>query len=479
MGLPADPSWADKVHVEFYEAIPTNRDDQRKILHVRSGYRHEPDFTVSGFTRLGSVFDGPRVSRLIDSDVTVSQNYQRLVSASIEGLYGGRFDDRSGREIREYFIGQVRESMLRVFDDLVLSGPGDPLGSGSFYFEKGISKGFHYKNLSAGEKAAFDLLLDLHVKLISYDNTVFCIDEPELHMHARLQARLLDELYRLIPANSQLWIATHSIGMLRKAQDLSREQPGTVAFLDFHAQDFDQPVVLTPAKADRQLWIRHLGTAVDDLATLIAPDHVVLCEGDPVAGGARGDFDARCYREMFADELPQVDFMSVGNEHEVIGDRRWLGRAIQQIVSGTRLTRLIDRDNRTASEIEDLERVGVRVLSRRHLESYLLDDAVLTELCARQGKPEKVTEVLAAKSDALVAAQRRGAENDDVKAAAGDFYVAARRILQLSQMGNTAEAFMRDTLAPLIPQVRPVYDELKASIFGEPAARRETQSSTP
>jgi hypothetical protein len=78
--------------------------------------------------------------------------------------------------------------MSRVFGDLVLSGPGDPLQQGSFFFEKGNSKNFHYKNLSGGEKAAFDIILDVIVKRVAYDDTVYCLDEPEAHMHTRLQA---------------------------------------------------------------------------------------------------------------------------------------------------------------------------------------------------------------------------------------------------------------------------------------------------
>ena len=60
-----------------------------------------------------------------------------------------------------------------------------------------------------GEKAAFDLILDLIVRKREYNNTVFCIDEPESHMNTRLQAALLETLYYLIPENCQLFLATH------------------------------------------------------------------------------------------------------------------------------------------------------------------------------------------------------------------------------------------------------------------------------
>ena len=121
-------------------------------------------------------------------------------------------------------------------------------------------KSFSYQNLSGGEKAAFDLLLDMVVKRRSFDDTVFVIDEPEAHMGTRLQGALLEELYRLIPDNS-MWIATHSIGMMRKARELYEAHPGEVIFLDFEGQNFDEPVNLHPIAPTRAFWERVLRVA--------------------------------------------------------------------------------------------------------------------------------------------------------------------------------------------------------------------------
>ena len=109
-----------------------------------------------------------------------------------------------------------------MFDDLQLTSLGDPLIDGSFYFTKGNSENFHYKNLSAGEKSAFDLILDLIIKSTYFSDSIFCIDEPEDHMHTVLQGKLLHELYNLIPEKSQLWIATHSIGARNSSSSFSR-----------------------------------------------------------------------------------------------------------------------------------------------------------------------------------------------------------------------------------------------------------------
>src|SRR5262249_759754 len=161
---------------------------------------------VGSISRMGPIVDSPRVSRLIDTDAIVAGNYQRLV-ASTFAIYGtDEFDQMRVGELKQNQIGVLRDSMRRVFGDLRLSGLGDPLNNGTVLFEKGESKNFQYKNLSGGEKAAFDLLLDLLIKRQEFNDTIFCIDEPELHMHTKLQGRLLQELVDLLPANSQLWL---------------------------------------------------------------------------------------------------------------------------------------------------------------------------------------------------------------------------------------------------------------------------------
>ncbi len=120
---------------------------------------------------------------------------------------------------------------------------------------------------SGGEKAAFDLILYIAVKRASFPEAIYCIDEPEAHMNTRLQSALLEELYNLVPHEAQLWVATHSIGTMRKARELDTNQPGTVAFLDFGGRDFDRSAIIMPSRPTRAFWENVLNVALDDLAS--------------------------------------------------------------------------------------------------------------------------------------------------------------------------------------------------------------------
>ena len=461
--------WGQHINIEFHDEMPVSPEDKKKAVYIRSAYRNDPNFITQRINRMGSVLEGKKISKLIENDSIVSENYQRLVSSSIESLYSGDHDSKTVCELREQFIGQVRQPMLNVFDDLLLTGLGDPLDKGTFYFEKGTSKDFHYMNLSGGEKAAFDLILDIIIKRVKYDNTIYCIDEPDAHMHTRLQGRLLEEIASLIPANSQLWIATHSIGMMRKAKQMNATSPESIVFLDFHQQNFDEPVTLKPQTINREFWKRTLGVALDDLADLIAPAQIVLCEGKLTKSSSsrRSEFDAKCYRTIFSGEFCDTDFLSVGNSLDVESDRLQFGQSIQTLLPGTNVIRVVDRDDKSPQEIEELQAVGVRVLSKRQLESYLLDDEIIEKLCTSLEKATDIPRALQAKTQALENSQKRDNPLDDIKSAAGEIYTELKRLLTLTGCGDNTEAFLKDTMAPLVTPDTQTYQMLKTDIFGD------------
>jgi hypothetical protein len=113
------------------------------------------------------------------------------------------------------------------------------------------------------------------------------------------------------------------------------------------------------------------------------------------------------------------------------------------------------------------------------LESYLWDDEILEAFCRQHDASDKVEELLAKKKDLLASAEHKGRQQDDVKAISGELYNQLKKLLggRLYGMGNTAAAFARDTLAPLIVPGTKVYGELEEAIWGAAPAR--TSQSSP
>lgn len=439
----------------------------KNSLYVRTAYRNDPDFSSSQISSPRSPAEHPRFQRLIEDDKTVSDNYQRLVYETTTAVYDHKNDDKSVRTLREELIGSIRESMNSVFGDLFLNNITDPLGSergsGAFHFQKGTTGSYHYKNLSGGEKAAFDLILDVHLKRRYFPAAIYCIDEVEAHLHTRVQGRLLLELAKIVPESSQLWVTTHSLGVLRTAQAIENESPGSVSIIDFDGVDLDAACVLGPTTLDRVSWDKMLSITLDDLSERVAPETVVVCEGSSV-GSRRKDFDAEIYNRILGVRISGVVFVSGGSSNQVVSTGNSIRSILEKILPISNVIALADRDDKSEAEVRKWEAKSGIVLRERNLESYLFADDVIEALVDSAQKPELLQKALTAKRTALANSVARGNQSDDLKSAAGEIYIALKSLLGLRRRGDDTDAFMRDTLAPLVVPGLGTYEKLKSEI---------------
>ncbi len=277
--------------------------------------------------------------------------------------------------------------MQNIFPALVLEGTGNPLEEGNFFFEKGSSKHFSFKNLSAGEKSAFDLILDLIIKLEDFNDTIIAIDEPETHMHSELQQALLAELYNLIPDSCQLWIATHSIGFIRKALDLKKMHSNNVVLFDFSNINADQKIELLEMTPNVKNIRRVFSVAIDDLAEMITPSVVVICEGSIIApeDSAKKDFDTIIYNNIFKDE--DIIFVSGNSKRTARESARMLYDIIKETGFIRDILSLVDRDDLTKEKILAFEEKNPyqKFLKRKTIENYLFDDEIIDKYCEKNG----------------------------------------------------------------------------------------------
>lgn len=206
--------------------------------------------------------------------------------------------------------------------------------------------------------------------------------------------------------------------------------------------------------------------AFGDFAKLILPKTIIFCEGNP-NGEKRKNFDKTIYSTIFADTHPEAFFISAGSCNDIGNIEDTNGEIIRALLKNADIIKIVDRDDRSGKEVSDLEAKGIQVLKKRNLESYLLDDSVIKKLCESVGKSEKFDECIKGKTDAIKNAISRGKAADDYKAARGEIYNSLKQSLQLTQCGNNADTFIRDTLAPLITPEMEVYKMLETEIFKE------------
>jgi predicted ATPase len=452
--------WGGNVTVE----LEPGKTPVKGSLYVRTAYRNDADFEVSNITNMTSPIEKTNFYRLIDNDQTVSENYQRLVYETMSAMYNEKNDGRNILEVRNELIGAIQLSMRKVFGDLIMRSIGDPLESGTFLFDKGNVTGFSFKNLSGGEKSAFDLLLDIHIKAKFYKDSIFCIDEMETHLHTKVQGALLKEIFAILPSNAQLWITTHSLGVMRAAQEIDRNQPGAVAVIDFDGVDSDVASVLIPSSLERISWEKMLSIALDDLSERVFPQAIVICEGSSV-GNRRKNFDAEIYSRVLGGYASGIVFISGGASSQLLGSGVSVAGTIKDIVSSAKVISLCDLDDKSPREVADFEACNGLVLARRNIESYLLADDVILALAEKSGFSELFDQAIAIKSGLIAESIVRGNAPDDLKSISGSLYVQLKRLFFLQNVGNSAEAFMRDTLAPLLKPPLQSFQDLKESIL--------------
>ena len=450
-----------KINIEFYDydfEMLKNDIYIREHFYLRNAYRNDSNFAVSRIENVKDPIHEDIIYNFYSNDSRVQKNYMRLVGTTIKKVFDNNYDNIIIKKAREEIIGKIQNSLDNIFGDLKLSSIGDPLDNGCFFFSKGSSEDFNYINLSSGEKSVFDLLLDLVLVEDYYKNAVYCIDEPEAHIHTQLQGKVLKELYNLIGDNSQLIISTHSIGMIKEAINIKKDNPELVDFLDFTDLDFDEEQVMKPTNVDKTILNKFYELALGEFSELVLPEIVVICEGNS-KGNKRKNFDKNIYEKIFNDHHPEALFISGGSCEDIIDIENKQGDLINVLSKKTKIIKVIDRDNRSENETKELEGKGIQVLKRRNIEEYLLDDEIIKKLCNKNKKNDIIDVCISKKKEII------SKNENDYKKASGDLYLFLKKELELKYCGNNVVSFLRDTMAPLITDDTSVYKEMEKIIF--------------
>jgi len=290
---------------------------RRTMVSFRSCFRYNSNLAVKEVRATVSIEgNGYGASNASALDRRIEENYRRLLAAYAK--YRDE-NDLQPSAAKRYIIGQLNNA-LRECLDLEISSLGDiESDRGTLFFKKPDSDiVFQYEVLSAGEKEVVDILLDLFLRKDFYTDSIYIIDEPELHINTAIQRKLLTEINKMIPANCQIWIATHSIGFLRALQcdfkDISQ-------IIEFKAENkwASEAYTLTPIVPNHQVWQNLFATALDDLSTLICPKIILYCEGraEPGRDARERGLDAQVYNTIFAAKYPDVLFVSSGGNTEL------------------------------------------------------------------------------------------------------------------------------------------------------------------
>ncbi|KRS18381.1 AAA family ATPase [Roseovarius indicus] len=325
-------------------------------------------------------------------DAKMEDNYRRLYA-----LYNSYLDENDIKpsEAKSKIIGELNRSIQNCVD-LEISNLGNVEGDkGTLYFSKpDHPKDFEFNVLSSGEKEVVDLLLDLYLRKNDYNDSIFLIDEPELHINTAIQGNLLTEIDRLVGPDCQIWLTTHSIGFLRALQTKMYSQCQIIYFRPEYNLAAE-PCVLTPMKVGAGTWRELFSVALDDMALLVSPKTIIYCEGraEPGVGGRERGLDAQVFNNIFAESHPDAFFTSSGGNTEPDQRSAIALAVLSKVFPTVDILVLKDRDVGSGKYMDEKDRQiylrtnspNHRVLTRWEIENYLFDKDVLKAYCEGEG----------------------------------------------------------------------------------------------
>lgn len=329
---------------------------QKNLFFGRPSMRIVPTLTNSFFDEnaIHNNSDGP--SYFIDFDTRFQNDVKVFTRDISRALRDPLFSGKSSvdlREIAQRFINPINESLSRIFGEDPKtnirianyedagSSPNEPP---KLFFAKGESM-INYDLLSHGEKQIIIILLNFIVRSKYFQDTIYYIDEMDVHLNTTLQYSLLKEITEnWIPENCQLWTASHSLGFIEYAKDTDHS-----VILDFDNLDFDETQVLEPIP-------KHLDEIFEvaipraSLHKILGNRKIVLCENK----------NYELYSLMGLDDFI---FTDVQNSNSVF----------LKIKRDKTLVGLRDRDFLTDNEVQRLSQKfpNYKVLDYYCFESYL------------------------------------------------------------------------------------------------------------
>ncbi len=431
---------------------------QSTMLSIRSPYRYNSGLLVKQTTAVTPISNNNYgAGSFADLDQKMEESFKRL-----RAHYNKTLNDEDLRptDANKKIVGELNASIQNCLGIKIVEIGDVESDRGTLYFTKADHpQPFEFNVLSSGEKEVIDILLDLYLRRDEFADTVFLIDEPELHINSSIQRKLFIEINKLIGVNCQIWIATHSVGLLRALQIDFKDQATIIEF-DPSLEFASKAQVLKPAELGFRNWRRILSTALDDLTDLILPEQLIYCEGRDKSGQDKEErgFDAKVYNKIFGPERSQTLFVSSGGHTEL--DQR--SKIALEIIGKTSKTLQIlvlkDRDSGSGKTMTDADRKEYlslngknhRMLLRYEIENYLFDGEVIGKYCATHGREFDGDEYAKAIGDLM---------NEDVKSK----FNVAKNFCGIT--GSVSAEMFKLNLADYFSPELNVYRELRDCIF--------------
>ena len=222
-----------------------------------------------------------------------------------------------------------------------------------------------FQDLSSGEKEVFFILSFFLRNDIS--DSIIIIDEPELHLHPEFARKLLQTMRTIKPKN-QIWCATHSAELIDEA--------GRERTFYLRMEEDRQRSVCIPA-SNEEAEIGALRDLFGYSGYVGISRKVVFVEGQYSSAD----------RRMFANIIPEISqdvkIIPVGTSENLYRINRAILALLESEFARCQFYLIRDRDFLSDAAIRKYQTLSPErlfVLSRYHIENYLLEENVISDV---------------------------------------------------------------------------------------------------
>ena len=342
----ADPELVRRISAQKSLAMPasvTSTDVDRALVELTTGYPDTPSDPVGrlGYRRNQRWGQNPNIFPLSDFDKLLTYLFSEFNETNAR--YVAEVEHDKGRRIEPHetklrTTRRVWEGVL-PHRELVIGGgkvetrivrpsgaPADP---------------YNASEMSDGERVIFYLIGQA---LSAPENGIIIVDEPELHLHKSIQARLWDGVEAERPDCLFIYL-THDLDFAA-----SRITATKVWLESYDGRAWNWRAVEDAEGIPKQLYLEILG----------GRKPVLFCEGD------KGGLDYFLFQKAY----PNYTVAPCGTAHEVLQATNSFS-ALKDLHEHD-CRGIVDRDFRDDAQVDHLRRKGVHVLDQSEIENVLL-----------------------------------------------------------------------------------------------------------
>lgn len=218
-------------------------------------------------------------------------------------------------------------------------------------------------NLSSGEKEILSVFVELHK--LSPKNSIILFDEPDLHLNQALERNVISQL-RNIGENNQIWITTHSFGIMDSAEYYEL----------FRIENYSGSNQITRVFTNEEK-LKTFKAVAGDVGIVSLGEKIIFLEG------ASEEIDKYILETWFPTYQKVLTFVSCGSVKDVMGVSQKALQLLEQEPGYNFFFMIRDRDYLSEEDIETLQGQSngkLFIWDRYHIENYLLDEEVIAGL---------------------------------------------------------------------------------------------------